>query len=109
MTRKFLPAAVAASALLALVSIPALGQGSAGKGKADIPRMADGKPDLSGVWDHPRVGDVTQNAGPGCSGEVKITGCKNVGSGPLEFTAAGKEKFSHHDEETAKFDPGVYC
>jgi len=106
MTSKFLSMAVA---VCAAVSLPALGQSGAGSGKTDIPRMADGKPDLSGVWDHPRVGDVTQNGGPGCSSSMHMTGCKQVGSGPLSFTAAGKQIFDHHEEATEKFDPGVYC
>ena len=109
MTSKVLMLALAVCAIVALVALPALGQGSAGKAKADIPRMADGKPDLSGVWDHPRVTDVTQNGGPGCSSSMHVTGCKQVGSGPLSFTPAGKQIFDHHEEATAKFDPGVYC
>jgi len=109
MIGKMFPAALAAGCVLTLASLPAWGQSGAGKGKPDIPRMADGKPDLSGVWDHPRVGDITMNAGPGCSSAIKFTGCKNTGSGPLSFTPAAKDMFSHHEAETEKFDPGVYC
>ena len=104
MTHKFLPAIMAACGLVAL------GQSAgSGQAKGGIPRMADGKPDLSGVWDHPRVGDVTQNAGPGCASSMHSTGCKQVGSGALSFTPAGQQIFSHHEEQTEKFDPGVFC
>lgn len=103
--------AIASTALgiLALAALPALGQSGAGKSNAGIPRMADGKPDLSGVWDHPRVGDMSKDEGPGCASGVKSTGCKNVGNGPLAFTPAGQAIFSNHDAATEKFDPGVYC
>ena len=80
-----------------------------GQSAKPVPRMPDGKPDFSGVWDHPRVLDITQDSGPGCSSAIKFTGCKQVGSGPLSFTPAGAEIFKHHEEATEKFDPGVYC
>jgi hypothetical protein len=74
-----------------------------------VPRMPDGKPDFSGVWDHPRVLDITQDSGPDCSSALKFKGCKQVGSGPLSFTPAGAEIFKNHEAATEKFDPGVFC
>jgi hypothetical protein len=103
--------AISAAALAGLAAMPGFAQSGAAKakGQSGIPRMPDGKPDLSGVWDHPRVMDMSKDSGPDCASSVKFKGCKNVGNGPLQFTPAGQQVFSRHDEETQKFDPGVYC
>jgi hypothetical protein len=75
---------------------------------AAIPRLADGKPDFNGVWDHPRVMDISKsNPGDACASNTK--GCKQVGAGDLPFTPLGLEKFQHHEQETAQFDPGAHC
>lgn len=68
------------------------------------PRLSDGKPDFSGVWDHPRVGNVTQD-GEGCAGGTE--GCIQVGSGPLAFTAEGQAVRDMNDEDY--FDYGAHC
>ena len=69
-----------------------------------VPRLADGRPDFTGVWDHPRVGNITQDS-EGCSGGTE--GCLQVGSGPLPFTAEGQAVRDMND--TDYFDYGAYC
>lgn len=56
--------------------------------KGATPRLANGKPDLSGLWDRPRVNDITKvPAGP----------LKFVSEPALPFTAAGKKTWESHD------------
>jgi len=68
-----------------------------------VPRLPNGKPDFTGVWDHPRVADITKDANGNCVGETP--GCKNSGSGDLPFTPAGKAENDKKD----KFDYGAHC
>ena len=101
MLRSFLLQALALSAATAAFSQPA-------SKSAAIPRLADGKPDFNGVWDHPRVMDITKsNPTDACASNTK--GCKQVGAGDLPFTPLGLQKFQHHEQETANFDPGAHC
>src|SRR4051794_13172031 len=67
-----------------------------------VPRLPDGKPDLSGVWDHPRVTDIGTNAEGKCAGETP--GCKSTGFGEWPFTPYGAAEFKKE-----KFDYGVHC
>ncbi len=69
-----------------------------------VPRLSNGKPDLSGVWDHPRVGDMSKNVSGRCVGGTQ--GCSSIGFKDLDslLTPYGKAENSR-----AKFDYGVHC
>src|SRR5271157_4971126 len=58
---------------------------SAGQAKSQqaIPRLPNGKPDLSGIWDKPRVQDVSKSSAGQC-GSLTM-GCKQEGPGQLPF------------------------
>ena len=68
---------------------------------ADIPRLHDGKPDFNGIWDRPRVSNVTLDS-EGCG--AASNGCSAKGSGPLAFTPEG---LAQHN--AAKFDYTAHC
>jgi hypothetical protein len=95
-----------ALAVVLMLSAPVPSRAQAGKGKAAtkaVPRLPNGKPDLSGVWDHPRVGDFSKDF-QGCVGPTK--GCSAKADTPeFPWTAAGK---AANDAEP-KFDYGVHC
>ena len=77
---------VAVALVMLITAWPASAQ--TGSKATDIPRLADGKPDFNGVWDRPRVSDITQDSSV-CGSGAPITGCKQKGSGPLTFTKEG--------------------
>jgi hypothetical protein len=66
------------------------GQASSTPGKADIPRLHDGKPDLNGVWQIPYTPDMSRGV-----------------EGGLPFTAWGQQEWKNYDP--AKFDYTAHC
>lgn len=83
-----------------MVSILGAAQSGASK---PVPRLSSGKPDFTGTWDHPRVGDVSKDVKGRCVGETP--GCSSTSSGELSFTAAGKAENDRKD----KWDYGAHC
>ena len=104
--------AATVAVLSAVAPLGAQGRGAAapaivippeGPAKGPIPRLPNGKPDFSGVFDHPRVGDVTRPAN-GCAGGSP--GCASVtDTTDIAFTPAGAAE----QKKEPKFDYGLFC
>jgi hypothetical protein len=60
-----------------------------------IPRLADGHPNLQGVWEHPYVPDMSKD------------GKDQKGAGELPFSPAGADNFKNYD--VSKFDYTGHC
>jgi hypothetical protein len=88
-----------ASTLIA--SLPVAAQSTPSK---PVPRLANGKPDLTGVWDHPRVGDVSKDVNGRCAGGT--AGCSSIGAHDLDSTLT---PFGKAENAKTKFDYGVHC
>jgi hypothetical protein len=95
---RFTVIAVAVLVMLSL-TLPAFSQQTSTRGflagkkfdlKAPAPRLPNGKPDLTGLWDRPRVNDITK--APAMGG-----GLRYVPEPELPFTAAGKKTWESHD------------
>ena len=104
MTRAGVSMVIVAAFLTGLLFVPhtAAGQSSVPKAN-DIPRLPNGKPDFNGIWDHPRVADVTKD-GKGCGSYTP--GCTQKGAGALQFTESGLAVWK---DEEHRFDYSGHC
>lgn len=77
------------------------------KAKPPVPKLSNGKPDLSGVWDHPFVIDMSQSSrNDACGAQLK--GCSYKGPAePIQMTAWGEEWFKNYKPED--FDATAHC
>jgi hypothetical protein len=75
---------------------PASAQSATKAKAAGIPRMADGKPDFQGVWQHPYVPDMSKDRLP-----------DQKGAGELPFSEWGANNFKNYD--VSKFDYTGHC
>src|ERR1019366_2516683 len=83
----------AISILALALTMPLVAQTSAAvppTAKADIPRTADGKPSLMGVWDHPYVPDMANTTKNGAV-------MSQQGPGKLPFTPQSQAAFDKYD------------
>src|SRR5215467_14800212 len=88
-------------AVICLAPLSAAGQSATPKKASDVPRLPNGKPDFNGIWDHPRVQDVTRD-GKTCG--AGTPGCSQKGSGELSFTPEGAKRWKGE-----QIDYTAYC
>jgi hypothetical protein len=97
---------------LSLLSIHAAAQDSSAH-PGPIPRTLDGKPDLSGLWDHPFVIDMSKDLEdfqhkPSNKCGAEMTGCSQKGpGGELPMTAWAAEWTKNYDP--ARYDATAHC
>jgi len=84
---------------------------SVGAQAKPIPKLANGKPDFSGVWEHSNVGNLANDSNV-CGGysnaagiDMSRPGCKQVGAGPLPYSPAGLAA----KKELGEFDQHEHC
>ena len=88
--------------VLALLTVEAHAQTTTPKA-GDIPRLSNGKPDFSGIWDRPRVVDITRDSNE-CGSGAPIKGCSQKGAGTLVYTPAGDQL-----NKAPRFDYAARC
>ena len=91
-----------AAVVTVLACVSAAGQSAAPKAQ-NIPRLPDGKPDFNGIWDRPRITDITRDSNA-CGSGAPTKGCIQKGSGELPYTAWGREQWTG-----ARFDYAARC
>lgn len=113
---------IVTAALLPLINMPAAAQAAkkaAAVKPGPAPRTSYGKPDLSGVWDHPFVIDMSMDSrNDNCGAEMK--GCSQKGPGgalmkgipgmptrELPFTDYGLDWFKHYNP--TEYDSSAHC
>ena len=101
-TRSWASIMTAATLVTILACASAAGQSAAPKAQ-NIPRLPDGKPDFNGIWDRPRITDVTRDSNA-CGSGAPTKGCVQKGSGELPYTAWGREQWSG-----PRFDYAARC
>jgi hypothetical protein len=114
--------AAGAAAVVSLAVIPAVVQGQAGRGAAPagarVPRTADGKPNLNGIWQtfggaNWNLEDHGASAGPffqeGAIGAVPAGQSVLEGGGDIPYTPAALAKRNDNARNRLTLDPEVKC
>ena len=102
MTIRFARPLLSFAAVVTLVLIPSPARSQTGKA-LDIPRLSNGKPDFNGVWDHPRVFDVTKSGNACAAGSHGFT---QQSSGDLSYTEWGLAQWK---VVAHRFDYSAHC
>jgi len=91
--------------VLFLTNAPVAAQTKGKESTKAAPKLANGKPDLTGVWDHPRVPDMAKDFRGPCAGTTP--GCVSLGDKDIDsyLTPFGKAE----NAKAPKFDYGVHC
>jgi hypothetical protein len=115
--------AAGAAAVVSLAVIPAVLQGQAGRGAAPaaaarVPRTADGKPNLNGIWQtfggaNWNLEDHSASAGPffqeGAIGAIPAGQSVVEGGGDIPYTPAALAKRNENARNRLTLDPEVKC